>query len=102
MKQKLYFAFQTKMREIRENTGQDPECVSNYDAFFPDEYHDAETRQYAVKTAKDICNRCPLLLDCAEYAIDANEQHGIWGSTTPAERAAIQENLKRFRRRNKS
>ena len=102
MKQKLYFAFQNKMRELREETGQYPECVDNYDAFFPDEYHDVETKHYAVKTAKDICNRCPLILDCADYAITANENYGIWGSTTPAERAVIQDNLKRFKRRQRS
>ena len=102
MKQKIYLAFQNKIRKMREESGQIPECVDNHDAFFPDEFTDTETRHYAVKTAKEICNRCPLIADCANYAVQANEPFGIYGGTTPAERAVIVENIKRLKRRQRN
>ena len=40
-------------------------------------------------SAKRICALCPLKQQCAEYAILANEEFGIWGGTTPEERRAI-------------
>ena len=39
--------------------------------------------------AKLICDFCPVKNLCAEYAILAQEAHGIWGATTPAERKLI-------------
>ena len=39
--------------------------------------------------AKLICDFCPVKALCAEYAILAQESHGIWGATTPAERKLI-------------
>lgn len=39
--------------------------------------------------AKSICNRCEVISDCLEYGI--NEVYGVWGGTTPSERARIRE-----------
>lgn len=38
-----------------------------------------------VLAAKDICNSCPIQLQCLEYG-QANEEYGIWGGLTPEER----------------
>lgn len=96
---KLYLEFQNKIRTLRDETGLAPECADNYDVFYPEEFHDNETKHQAVRVAKAICNRCPLLADCALYAIEAKEQFGIWGSQTPAERLAFIQNIKRIERR---
>ena len=39
--------------------------------------------------AKRLCKACPARKACAEYAIVANEQYGIWGGTSRNERVQI-------------
>lgn len=41
----------------------------------------------SIKVAKDLCGGCVVMRECREYAVIANEPHGIWGGLTPAERA---------------
>ena len=38
--------------------------------------------------AQAICRRCPARAACLAYAI-LNEEFGVWGGTTPQERAAL-------------
>jgi WhiB family transcriptional regulator, redox-sensing transcriptional regulator len=40
----------------------------------------------AGKQAKDICAQCPVRAECLDYAIKADEKHGIWGGLNRAER----------------
>ena len=42
-----------------------------------------------MRMAKSLCETCPVLLDCRDYAVDAGEQHGIWGGMTVKERRAV-------------
>lgn len=54
---------------------QDALCAQmDPDTFFPDK-GDVETKN----RAKEICARCPVADKCLEYALRANERHGIWG-----------------------
>jgi WhiB family transcriptional regulator, redox-sensing transcriptional regulator len=39
--------------------------------------------------AKQLCKACPARKPCAEYAIVAKEQFGIWGGTSPKQRQRI-------------
>lgn len=39
--------------------------------------------------AKEICRRCSVLPACLEYATAFQEEHGIWGGTTPNERKRL-------------
>lgn len=39
--------------------------------------------------AADACQPCPARTACASYAVDANEPAGVWGGTTPKERAGL-------------
>ena len=39
--------------------------------------------------AKRICRRCPVQLDCLEYALDNDERHGIWGGRSSQERQRL-------------
>ncbi|GAB3724328.1 WhiB family transcriptional regulator [Nocardiopsis nanhaiensis] len=39
--------------------------------------------------ARQVCGGCPVRQVCLEWALAANEPYGIWGGTTPAERARI-------------
>jgi len=39
--------------------------------------------------AKKVCRQCPVKDDCLDYGLD--ERYGVWGMTTPRERARIRE-----------
>lgn len=39
--------------------------------------------------AKKMCATCPVIKECATYAIVAAEPHGVWGGLTPMQRRAI-------------
>jgi WhiB family redox-sensing transcriptional regulator len=58
--------------------------------FFPPE-EDGED----VRDATAICSGCPVARECLEWALDTDEQFGVWGGTTPRERRR----LKRLRRK---
>jgi len=53
--------------------------------FFPD---DNGVYINLVK-AKNICNSCPLLVDCLSYALKHPELEGVWGATTLKERKQL-------------
>ncbi len=36
--------------------------------------------------AKDICATCSVQSECLQYALDIQEQHGIWGGLNEIER----------------
>lgn len=44
---------------------------------------------YAEQRAKATCSRCPVMDKCRTWALENGEEFGIWGGTTPAERAAL-------------
>ncbi|WP_166583722.1 MULTISPECIES: WhiB family transcriptional regulator [unclassified Mycolicibacterium] len=43
------------------------------------------------ENAKQICGGCPVQRECLGHAIEADEPYGIWGATTPKERAALRQ-----------
>ena len=45
-----------------------------------------------VRMAKKVCQGCPERQACLDFAIENDEQHGIWGGMTLKER-------KRYKRR---
>jgi WhiB family redox-sensing transcriptional regulator len=56
------------------------------DMFFPEPCSQAAP-QY--KEMRKVCIRCEVNEECAEYAIQANEQEGMWGGLSPNERKEI-------------
>lgn len=44
----------------------------------------------AYTPAIAICRRCPVTHECLHYALDHNDEHGVWGGTTPQDRQALQ------------
>jgi WhiB family redox-sensing transcriptional regulator len=69
--------------EKQEEAGELP-CQNFPDLFFPDQKGSGQAQDIA--SAKELCADCPLLIDCAEYAIESKEQYGIWGGLTADER----------------
>ena len=58
---------------------------SNTKKYDPDLWFEHHTEQYA----KEICKTCPLLLTCAQYGIENDEQFGVWGGLSPTDRRAL-------------
>jgi WhiB family redox-sensing transcriptional regulator len=56
--------------------------------FSPDRERDPE-RSAREARAKAICARCPVIGECATYAIGAGERYGVWGGLSERERAAV-------------
>ena len=54
--------------------------------FFTAEQDKGRRRLDHEKRAKRICQTCPVLNQCRQYAVAAAEPYGIWGATTPQER----------------
>jgi WhiB family transcriptional regulator, redox-sensing transcriptional regulator len=52
------------------------------DAFFPSDAQDAQR-------AREFCASCPFRTRCLAFAIEHDEQHGIWGGLDPRERRAL-------------
>ena len=68
----------------------DPSCANvDPELFFPQEYEALNGRVNHVyknyPQAKEICNKCPLVVDCLAYALK-NGEIGIWGGTTEEQR----------------
>lgn len=40
-------------------------------------------------TAKRVCARCPVMLECREHALAQPEPYGVWGGLTAAERRVV-------------
>lgn len=39
--------------------------------------------------AKVVCDRCPVKVECLDYALDNGELFGIWGGSTEKERRRL-------------
>lgn len=50
------------------------------DLWFPD------TDPYQVQKAKAVCMSCPVMSECADYAITRYVPYGIWGGMTADDR----------------
>lgn len=87
------------LRELNyaiQNDDEGAPCEGQTDLFFPESpgsgYNPASVialRKNNEMMAKITCASCPFKVLCAQYAIEADEEHGIWGGTTPEERRAI-------------
>jgi WhiB family transcriptional regulator, redox-sensing transcriptional regulator len=52
--------------------------------WFPDAKGRGAEKQ--AELAKAVCRPCPVRTECLRWALDAREEHGIWGGTTADER----------------
>jgi WhiB family redox-sensing transcriptional regulator len=56
------------------------------EVFFPEDTTRRGQRAHEQR-AKRICLDCPVIAECREHALRTPEKYGIWGATTPRERA---------------
>ena len=50
-------------------------------------------RSVQIEKAKHVCGECPVSTDCLQYALDTNQDSGIWGGTSEEERRIIRRKL---------
>jgi hypothetical protein len=49
------------------------------------------------RVAKKLCGQCPVVMQCAAYAIEADEIEGCWGGLSPRERQKMRSARKLIR-----
>ncbi len=62
----------------------------------PDLFFPVGTTGYAlvqIDRAKQVCDECPVCDDCLQYALDTNQDSGIWGGTSEEERRQMRRAL---------
>lgn len=57
--------------------------------FFHPEGERGGTRKRRDDAAKAICAQCPVINQCREYALAAQEPYGVWGGLSAEERREI-------------
>ena len=65
-------------------------CSSAPDMFFPDNTDQVNSAQINVQHAVRMCKEsCPIINECATYAIKYEEEYGVWGGLTAAQRRRL-------------
>jgi WhiB family redox-sensing transcriptional regulator len=68
---------------------------ANPDLFFPVSSTGRSLEQ--VARAKAVCAACIVRRQCLQYALAANETHGVWGGMTEEERRRLGSRVRRIR-----
>ena len=42
-----------------------------------------------IARAKEVCGECPVKIDCLDYALETNQDSGIWGGLSEEERRVL-------------
>lgn len=42
-----------------------------------------------IARAKEVCGECPVQVDCLDYALETNQDSGIWGGLSEEERRVL-------------
>ena len=63
-------------------------CSQAPDLYYPDAGEGIGSAHY-VKLAKNACKACPIIVQCAQYAMEFNEELGVWGGLSPMDRKAL-------------
>jgi len=56
--------------------------------FFSPESERGPRRRARENAAKLYCQRCPVIEQCLQHALQVKEPYGVWGGLTPSERGA--------------
>ena len=57
--------------------------------FAPSYFERREEKDAREAKAKAICARCPVRIDCLDYALGIREPHGVWGGMNEQERRRL-------------
>lgn len=59
------------------------------DLFFHPQNERGLARVRRDRSAKSVCARCHVRVECADYAVRAREPYGVWGGLTEEERERV-------------
>ena len=72
-------------------------CVNeDPELFFPTGGVSVAYRQ--IEAAKSVCRSCKAIDECLKYALDTNQDYGIWGGMSEDERRALKRRVMRAHR----
>mgnify|MGYP003574914923 CR=1 FL=1 len=55
-------------------------CVEvDPETFFPGEGQGRHDARAQIEAAKAVCRKCPVQVQCLQWAIDTHQHHGVWG-----------------------
>ena len=63
---------------------EDAACLNTFTELFF--YHNKSTKNSKVADALRICQACPVIKRCLQFAFDSNDQYAVLGGTTPGQR----------------
>lgn len=69
--------------------------------FHPDDERGLARRQ-RVEQAKQICSSCPVIMQCADFALRSRERFGTWGGISESDRLQTLDIRNRRARRDKA
>lgn len=52
-----------------------------------------------IAEAKKVCDRCDVRAECLQWALEAGQDHGVWGGLSEDERRAMKRRRARARAR---
>jgi hypothetical protein len=55
----------------------------------PEDWFPHPTNLAAIDAAKQVCFRCPVMLDCAQYALTTRQETGVWGGLSEGQRYTL-------------
>lgn len=58
--------------------------------FFHPEGERGHKRSAREEQAKRVCEKCPVMQQCREYAVSAGEPYGVWGGLSAPERLVVE------------
>lgn len=76
----------------------DQAACRNADAelFFPAGHTDAAIDR--IRAAKAVCRTCPVQKPCLQFALDTNQEAGVWGGKDEDERRRLRKEWRARRR----
>lgn len=60
----------------------------NPEMFFHPEGERGSARRMRDHAAKEVCEQCPVLIQCREHALTVREPYGVWGGMSEDDRLA--------------
>lgn len=61
-------------------------CQGQAEVFYNEEKDPKGVRRDKERLAKRICQKCPVLVNCRQHAMNGREIYGVWGGLSEMER----------------
>jgi WhiB family redox-sensing transcriptional regulator len=61
-------------------------CASSND---PDLWMAPSAQKKMIQKAKEACRECPVISECAKWALDTHQEYGVWGGLSEIDRQDI-------------